>query len=129
MKRNHLILGTINWNTFEFIKELLTVHIELDMESITPSIHKKIDAAIAKAINEYNDEFNGAWGDAEPVIDYMDLTFDFNGNEATYYIAALYHSARNDKHEDAVNIRIGLAEQDVTELKKRMLQAIIEKLF
>ena len=131
MKNTKIIdnIGTLNLNDFEIMEDAFSAFVDLDMDSLSADMRSKVNAAIAKAVNEYNEEFDTDWKQGNAVIDWIGLMIDFDGSGIKYYISVNYHDATNDRREDCVNVRFDMSAEDLTEVKTIILNAIWEKFF
>lgn len=122
-------IGMVDLSKFEILENYFTVCVEINIDDILPSMRKKIDNAVAEQIKEYNKEFNGRWGNAEPVIDCVGLILDFRRLGLDYYLSVEFYSSENMAHEDGAIIRFELSEEDLNKLKKFVLKIAIDKFF
>ena len=131
MKNTKIIdnIGTLNLNDFEIMEDAFSAFVDLDMDSLSADMRGKVNAAIAKAVNEYNEEFDTDWKQSNAAIDWMGLMIDFDESGIKYYISVNYHDVTNDRREDCVNVRFDMSAEDLTEVKTIILNAIWEKFF
>lgn len=62
-------LGMVNLTDFEILENYFSACVNVNIDDILPEIRKQIDKSMSNAIDEYNKNFNGIWGNAESVID------------------------------------------------------------
>lgn len=122
-------LGMVNLTDFEILENYFSACVNVNTDDILPEIRKQIDTAVLNAIDEYNKTFNGIWGNAEPVIDWVGLMLNFEQSGLNYYLSVSFHSAENMLHEDNVTLDIELSKTDLNKLKKLVLKTAIDKFF
>ncbi len=122
-------LGMVNLTDFEILENYFSACVNVNIDDILPEIRKQIDKSMSNAIDEYNKNFNGIWGNAEPVIDWVGLMLNFEQSGLNYYLSVSLHSAENMLHEDNITLDIELSKQDLNKLKKLVLKTAIDKFF
>lgn len=122
-------LGTVNLTDFEILENYFSACVNVNIFDILPEIRKQIDTAVLNAIDEYNNNFNGIWGNAESVIDWVGLMLNFEQSGLNYYLSVSFHSAENMLHEYNATLDIELSKTDLNKLKKLVLKTAIDKFF
>lgn len=122
-------IGMVDLSNFEILENYFTACVNINIDEILPSVREEIDNAVAEQVKEYNKEFNGRWGNAKPVIDWVSLILNFNESGFDYYLSVEFYSSENMAHEDGVSIQLELSEADLKKLKKFVLKIAINKFF
>lgn len=122
-------LGMVNLTDFEILENYFSACVNINIDDILSEIRKQIDKTISDAIDEYNKNFNGIWGNAKPVIDWIGLMLNFEQSGLNYYLSVSFHSAENMLHEDNVTLDIEMSKTDLNKLKKLVLKTAIDKFF